>query len=175
MKKWQQNSPDWVTDVVWFLVVLLGVGSCVLLSNNCDAQEIDFAVPCAPEVTGHRSLVLPNEDQAGIWFHLEIARCMLGRLAALPELQVQLRLYEERRDASEALEGSLRRRGDLAVEEAETARGAIAAAVRARQRAEEDAQSERDLRWLWVGGSALVVIVLEIVAIWVFSQVRITI
>lgn len=120
----------------------------------------NFDAPCAPEVTESRRAVLEHDAQPGLWFHLEIARCMLGRLAVLPELSLQVQLLEQRREASDVLRDSLERRGDLAVQEAETAREGLQAARRALNRAEED----RDAWWrspiLWFVVGAVVAVAL---------------
>lgn len=92
---------------------------------------------CAPEVT-HRNQSLEVEGDSGVWFHLEIARCMKTRLDVLPLLVEQLRLYESRREASEALEATLRRLVEVSTQEAEVATNALSVARRALQRAEED-------------------------------------
>lgn len=147
----------------------LAAAAVTFLSLTAQAQ--DFTLPCAPEVTELRSGLLMNGEQQGMWFHLEVARCMLTRLAVLPELQLQLSLFEEREQATEALGASLRRRGDLAVQEAETAREALTAAVRARRRAEEDLDVwYRHPLFLMAAGAA-VVVALEIVAIVIFNEV----
>ncbi len=119
-------------------VVLLAL----LWAAPAQAQELDLStelrLPCAPETALNRSAVLEHEGDAGVWYHLEVMRCMIGRLKALPRMAVELEQWEVRAAGSEALERSLTRRGDLAVEESEVARGALTAAVRARRRAEED-------------------------------------
>lgn len=169
MKRLPRSSVS--SDIDVFQGMMLGM---LLFPMTAHAQDVDYSIPCAPEVE-NRSGLLTREGDVGMWLHIEIARCLLGRVAVLPELQAQLRTFEERRRASVALQASLTRRGDLAVQEAETAREALTAATRALRRAQEDLATERNLRWLWVTGAVVVVIVLEVVAIWVFSQVRITV
>lgn len=107
------------------------------LTAYAQDEELSFDAPCAPEVTELRRAILQHEDQPGIWFHMEVARCMLGRLAVLPELALQVQLFEQRRQASEVLEASLERRGDLAVQEADAAREGLSASRRVIGRLEE--------------------------------------
>ena len=159
-----------------FLAVLIIFGS--VTANACDACAQDLPnveLPCAPEVTENRRAVVANEGDSGVWFHIEVARCMLGRLSALPEYARQLRLHEDRLELTDANDALLRRQVSLAVQEADAARGALEAAVRRAREAEEsrDAWYRNPGFWFVVG--TVVVIALEVVAVWAFSQVRISI
>lgn len=146
--------------------------SAIDVATPVQAQtEPDFSLPCAPDVAENRRAVLQHEGQSGIWLHSEVIRCMTARLATLPELQLQLRMFEERIDVSEGLEASLRRSRALAVQEAETAREALTAAVRARRRAEEDLDVWYRHPLFLLSAGAAVVVVLEIVAIVIFKEV----
>lgn len=121
-------------------VLVVGVLSLVW-NHPVEAQlpELNALLgQCAPEITEHRNQALVVDGDSGVWFHLEVARCMKTRLDVLPELIVQLRLYESRRDASEALEATLRRLVDVSAQEAEIATNALSVARRALHRAEED-------------------------------------
>lgn len=145
--------------------------SLLVWATSLTAQAQDFDTPCAPEVIETRRVLLEQAGQAGIWFHMEVARCMLGRLAALPGLQTELTLWETRREASEALETDLRRRGDLAIEEATAAREVLDEAIRARRRAEEDLHVWYRNPVFLIGTGAVLVVAIEIVAIIIFKEV----
>jgi len=97
---------------------------------------------------------------------------MLSRLAVLPELAQALDLWEARRDATEALGASLRRRGDLAVQEAETARSALTEAVRARRRAEEDLDAWYRSPTLWFVFGVVASVAVVVVTAYALDAVR---
>lgn len=99
----------------------------------------DVSGECAPEIPeDQRRALIERDGQAGIWFHIDLARCMLARLAVLPEYAQHVRLLEERLTLGGERAFLEARRADLAVGEANVATEALEAAVRARRRAEED-------------------------------------
>jgi hypothetical protein len=132
-------------------------------------------VPCAPEVTENRRAVIEQDGQAGVWFHVDVARCMLGRLAALPLYAQRVTLLEDRLRLGDERTVLLRRQVELAEQEAQEATGVVENATRLARTATESAQWERDLRWLWFGIGVVVVVALEALAIWALSEVRIVI
>lgn len=54
---------------------------------------------CAPEVRFRRA-VLEHEGEQGVWFQMDVARCMLGRLVQLPLYSGRVRLLEQRLELS---------------------------------------------------------------------------
>jgi hypothetical protein len=122
--------------------------------------------PCVPELEANRRALLEHDGAAGIWFHADLARCMLERLALLPAYARHVRLLEERIGLSDERDALRAREVALAEAEADTARAALEEAVAARRRAEE----ERDAWWrhpaLWAGVGVVVVVLLEIVTVY---------
>lgn len=180
MRKLLPSSCAWGSDDrggAWAVIMLVGV-----LSANCSASAQDalpnlpdVTVPCAPDVTENRRQVVEQDGQSGVWFHIEVARCMLGRLAALPLYAQRVSLLEDRLRLGDERTVLLRRQAELAEAEAEEAAGALEAATRLARTATESAQRERDLRWLWFGIGVVIVVALEALAIWALSEVRIVI
>jgi len=163
------RSIAWATSVA-VLALILGGGA---RARAQDVELPDIEQPCAPEVTEHRREVLARDGVPGIWFRLEVAQCMLGRLAALPRYVERVRLLEGRLDISDHRTELLRRQVILAEQEAEQATGALTAAERQAREGQEAAQTERDLRWLWLGLGVVLVVVVEGLALWAFSQLHI--
>lgn len=154
----------------------LVVGALVLaalLWHACEtrAQLPDLGLPCAPQVTEHRRAVLTYEGASGIWFHGDVARCMLTRLEAMPLYVERVRLLEERLSLGDERDALRVRQVALAEEGERRAVEVLDAAVRGRRQAEEALAFERDLRWLWFGVGVVVVVALEALAVWVFSEV----
>jgi hypothetical protein len=163
----------------WACVIasLLAFAAAALLSRACAVHAQDVERPELPELT-----LAPCPDLAGIdaegaavTFPRTTADCMLARLRLLPPTIRYVSLLEERLRADDQRIELRDRELALAVEQAEVATTSLETALRRMGEAEEDAQQERDLRWLWVGGAIVVVVVLEIVAVWAFSQLRISI
>ena len=130
--------------------------------------------PCAPEVTedAPRRLVLEAPTGAqGVWFHLEVARCLLGRVAALSASQRQLGLLEDRLRLSDERDALRARQTALATQEAEAASEALEAAVRGRREAEEALDASYRHPGFWAAVGALMVVGLEVLAIWAFHEV----
>jgi hypothetical protein len=151
------------------LVTLVAVAA--LWSSPARAQDLpDLSVPCAPDQAENRRAVLEHEGSAGIWFHGDVARCMLGRLEALPLYGGRVHLLEERLQIGEARTVLLRRQIELAEEGEERAVSALGAAERRAREAEEEASLERSLRWVWFGVGVLVVVIVEALALWAWSE-----
>jgi len=96
---------------------------------------------------------------------------MGARLVALPLYAERVRLLEQRLELSDERDALQVRRVRLAGEEAQAASEALEAAVRSRRRAEEalDAWWRHPALWFIVG--AVVVVGLEVLAVWAFSEV----
>lgn len=163
MRKWQ---PRTLASAISLTLLLLGGGA-----RAQDALP-DVSEPCAPEVTEHRREVLAYSGIPGIWFRLEVAQCMLGRLAALPLYAERVTLLEERLSIGDHRTELLRRQVELAEQESEEAVGALEAAERRARQEVEAAQGERDLRWLWFGLGAVVIVAVEALALWAFSELH---
>ncbi len=162
---------------LWFAMTVLAVA----LAAQCsaDAQDVELPPPealearCAPDVEANRRATLEHAGDAGIWFHADVGRCMLGRLELLPEYARHVRLLEERLELSNERDALRQRAVQLAEQEADAARGALEAAVRRAREAEEAAAAWYRHPALWFAAGAVVVVVLEIVAIWGFTQLSI--
>lgn len=66
-----------------------------LLASSTSAQDVDVRSVCAPHVAVRRA-VLDHEGRSGVWFDLDVARCMLARLDMLPRLSDLNRTLESR-------------------------------------------------------------------------------
>lgn len=127
--------------------------------------------PCAPDLEAPRRAQLAHGGIPGLWFHGDLARCMLGRLELLPAYARHVRLLEERAALAEQRDALRAREVELAEQEAAAAVSALEAAVR---RARE-AEAERDAWWrhpaLWAAVGAVVVVALEVVAVYLLSSI----
>lgn len=121
MTKWRLSLRAWATSLAL----------AILTANVAHADDPlpDVEGVCAPEVSVRRASV-SHEGEPGIWFQMDVARCMLGRLAALPLyaqrvslLEQRLQLSDERhlilRDALD-IGASIETRYDLALQDAIT-------------------------------------------------------
>lgn len=149
----------------------------IVLPAPAAAQDVELPppevleAPCVPELEANRRALLDHDGAAGIWFHGDLARCMLERLSLLPAYARHAHLLEERVSLSDERDALRAREVDLAAQEADAARAALEEAIAARRRAEE----ERDAWWrhpaLWAGVGAVLVVALEIVAVYVLDAV----
>lgn len=175
-KRFPKPSPGSGIDFAWVLVSLgvafaaLWLGPCSALAQ--DTHLPDLSVPCAPEVVARRA-VIAHEGAPGIWFDLRVAQCMMGRLDALPLYAQRVSLLEQRLTLSDERHQLMERQVELAEQGEQAAVDALEAAVRRAREAEEerDAWYRAPLLWFIVGG--VVVIVLEALAIWALSELRI--
>ena len=127
----------------------------------------DVSEPCA----GAAEIVpLANGRMSGLWLPSEAGRCTLERLRMLPLFVQRVRLLEGRLQLSEERTALLRRQVATAVQEAERATAAIENAERLGREGREEARVERALRWLWFGVGVVVVVALEAVALWIWSE-----
>ena len=178
----RQSSVVLASDALWpfvfpgIVVALLWLAPCSAAAQDTELPPLaDVSTPCAPEVAPPRNLVLEHEGTQGIWFQLEIARCMVGRLAMLPLYAQRVNLLEQRLQLSNERHQLMQRQVRLAEEGEEQAVGALEASVRRTREAEES----RDAWWrspiLWVIVGAVIVAGLEALAIWGFSQIPVSI
>lgn len=146
---------------------------CVATAHAQDDESLpDLQVQCAPELVENRRATLEHEGDAGVWFHAEVARCMLGQLTALPLYAERVRLLEQRLTLSDERHVLMLRQVALAEEGEQAAVSALEAAERGRRQAVEEASFERALRWVWFGVGVVVVVAVEALAIWIFNEVR---
>jgi hypothetical protein len=134
------------------IALILAIGAVLMFARPCAAQEapsIDVTAPCAPEVSANRRAVLEHEGDGGVWFHMDVASCMLGRLSALPEYATYVRLLEERLSLSDRRDELRVFQVELAEKEAQTAAEALETAVRGRREAEESLGAWHRSRVLW--------------------------
>lgn len=127
-------------DVGLAIAVILVIATIFILWQACEVQAQplpDVSALCAPEVTEGRREVLARGTQPGIWFHLAVAQCMLGRLEALPLYAQRVTLLEQRLLLSDERDALQRHATDLAVQESQAATGALEAASRRAREAEE--------------------------------------
>lgn len=153
-------------------LLVLATSCCV--TSAVRAQDLQFVTeaPCAPEVVENRRAVIEHNGEAGIWFHLEVARCMAFRLSLLPEYEAQLRLLDDRLTLSTERDELQERQLEIAVEEAETARDVLETAVRDARRARKERDAWFRHPALWVGAGVTITIILEITAVMVLAQVQ---
>lgn len=145
----------------------------VLVSSSAMAQDDllpDVSGLCAPDVTENRRSVLAHEDDRGVWFHLDVARCMLGRLESLPLYVERVHLLEERLQLSDERIVLLQRQVELAEEGERQALAVLETSESRARKAEERAERERSLRWVWFGVGVVVVIAIEALALWALSE-----
>ncbi len=183
MKKSSKSSRSsafdrWVGPLL--LLVLLLLGAAVTWSPSCaQAQDEDLPTAaelssqCAPEVQGGRRAALSHDGVDGFWFHGDVARCLLQRYSLLAPFARRVELLEDRLRLQNERDALQERRVALAAQEAEAATEALEAAVRRAREAEEalDAWYRHPALWFTVG--VVVTVVLEVVAVWGFSQLRI--
>jgi len=147
----------------------------LVLPARAGAQELPppeaVEAPCVPELEANRRATIEHGGAVGLWFHADLARCMLGRLELLPAYARHVRLLEERIALAGERDLLREHEVELATSEADSARAALEAAVRRAREAEAD----RDAWWrhpaLWAGVGVVLVIVLEVVAAWALGAV----
>jgi hypothetical protein len=166
MKRSRMRFSVWATDAVALAMALL------LFVTAADAQDDlpDVSSPCAPEVVATRSLLLPHGGQAGMWFHIDVARCMLSRLEALPLYAARVRLLEQRLVLSDERHGLMVRQVALAEEGERRAEGVLVNAERRARSALAGAETERNLRWLWFGVGVVLTALVQALAIWALGE-----
>lgn len=151
------------------LLILL---SLLFFASTVTAQDELPSVEgrCAPDVSEHRSLLLEHEQQAGMWFHMAVARCMLTRLQSLPLYAERVSLLEQRLELSDERTELLRRQVHLAEEGERQALSVLEASEKRARTAEERAERERKLRWLWFSVGVVMVGALGALSLWGWSE-----
>lgn len=149
----------------------------LLRPSSCHGQELELKLPsvegrCAPDVTDPRTAVVEHEGQSGIWFHSDVARCMLGRLKLLPLYAERITLLEQRLDLSDSRTTLLREQVELAEEGESRAVGALDESEAGRRRAEEKLHVWFRNPLFLVGAGVVVTVVLEVAAVVLLRQVN---
>lgn len=156
------------------LALALATAFLLMRPSSCQGQDRelpDVSSPCAPELSENRRAVLDHEGDSGIWFHLEVARCMLGRLKALPLYAQRVSLLEQRLQISDERTTLLRQHIELAEQGEKRAVGALDESERLRREAEEKLDAWFRHPVFLMGTGAVLVIAIEVVAIVVFEKV----
>lgn len=143
------------------------------------AMAIRLAMVLTPSVA-HADCpanVAPEPDKAeqdykgvhGVWFHLEVARCLAGDVKELAKLRAdtipKLELRIKETDEAMAL---IREQLKLSVAEGQAASKAIEAAVRGRREAEEDMNAWYRSATFLIGMGVLATVVVEVALVLVF-------
>lgn len=135
---------------IWVTSLALVLGSVRPSQAQDLPTEDELREPCSPDLREPRGGLVTVEGVQARWFHLEVARCMLGRLALLPEFARHIRLLEDRLALTAERDALRAREVALAVEQAETASEALEAALRAQNRAQEALTARWRSPWLWL-------------------------
>lgn len=146
--------------ILWFSLVAV---------MRVQAQELpppeSYEAPCAPTVPeDSRRALMARGNLQGVWFHADLARCMLERLQLLPAYARQVHLLEQRVTLSNERDALRQREIDLASQQVTTATGALDAAIRAQHNAEAERDAWYRAPLLWFGVGAVLAIVLIVVA-----------
>lgn len=172
MKKCSRSLIVWVFSALILLTASTTVAQDLPPLRAWDGGPAlpDVESPCAPEVTAHRRGAATLEGVPAIWFHRSVATCLLNRIRVLPLYAQRVALLEQRLQLSDERDTLRQRQVALAAQEAAVAVEALEAAVRRAREAEESRDAwYRNPIFLLVTG-AVVVVVLEIVAVWAFSE-----
>lgn len=156
------------------IAIVLAIATAALLLRPVVAHGQSFpdvSVPCAPKVTEPRRAILDYEGRNGIWFDLEVARCMLGRLKALPLYSQRVSLLEQRLEISDQRTALLRQHIELAEEGEKRAVSVLEEAEAGRRRAEEKLAAWYRHPVFLMSAGAIVVVAVEVVAIVVFERI----
>lgn len=168
---------------VWFVyfavVVLTFVLSSLARADDNDMQlRLDVASlhlkePCAPDIQEFkRRAMIEYEGDLGYWFHKDVGKCMLQRLAILPRLGERLELFEERRTKANDLIHLQKETVRLANEARQEAENALGAAIREKRRAEEDLNHWTRSPWLWTGVGVVLTVGIMIGTSYIMKAVK---
>jgi len=158
----------------WLTAAAVLVGAALLLGQcaTAHAQDAEAAPAECGDTTGHtapRRASVTHEGEAGVWFRLDVARCLLGDVTELRLVRERVGLLDARLEIREEQITLTREALDLGRRAEERATGALEAAVRGRREAEE----ERDAWWrspiLWFAVGAVVTVALEVVAVYALA------
>ena len=173
--------PGWATSLDrWGLRIALALAIAAALvmlrPSNCHGQDEqpdlpDVSGPCAPELTDNRRAVIEHDYESGVWFHLDVARCMLGRLSSLPLYAHRVSLLEQRLEISDERASLLRKQVDLAEQGEQQAVQVLEKAEAGRRRAEEKLNAWYRHPVFLMGAGAVLVIALEVAALAIFDRI----
>jgi hypothetical protein len=170
MQKSRKPSNDSFRSNIQFALLALAVlmAAVLLRPSTCLGQDLPDLEPCpTPQL-----VTVEHDGEPGLWFERETARCMLGRVAAVPEYAAAIRRFEQRLLASDERREFHVRRYELAVEGEERAVGALESAVRGRREAEEALGAWHRSRALWFALGALAAGVLVALTAYALDRVR---
>jgi hypothetical protein len=145
----------------------------LLAAAPVSAQELpslaELQAPCAPHVPEDQRRGTVAE---GVWFHPDLARCMLLRLRLLPEYARGVELMEQRAALVEARTALLREQVAVAEREAALARETLSTQVERARRAES-----RESAWFrspvfLVGVGVALTVLVEVAAIAVLNALE---
>jgi hypothetical protein len=167
-----------VADRWGLALVTLLIAACiaVLLVSTARAQELEapdlpeLVVEACPGAADLHQLEL-DDGGPGFWFPRETSRCMLGRIRVLAEAVPYIRQLETRIAETDARDALQVRRVGLAEEEALAAVGALGGALARAGRAEDALEAWFRHPAFWVGVGVVLVVLIEIVAVWALHQV----
>lgn len=180
MTKSTRRSPDsdsdgWILGLLIIAAMLIGLIDCSGCEGLVHAQEAPLPAvggTCASDTPEPRRARLTYGEAPGWWFHRDLAVCMIDRLEALPLYAERVRLLEQRLVLSDERAALQARQVALAEEGEQTAVDALEAAVRARRQAEEDRDAWFRHPAFWAVLGAVIVVVLEAVAVWAFGELK---
>jgi len=145
-----------------------------LAAAPASAQELlDVDGVCAPELTENRRATLTHDGAVGLWFHADVARCMLGRLQALPLYAERVSLFEERLVLTNERQELTHRQIQAAQESEARAVGVLEASERRAREAQEELDAWYRHPALWFVVGAVVIGAVVALGVLVYSQVRI--
>lgn len=148
--------------------LVLAFSLVALSPSGALAQELE---PCAPDITENRRAVREHNGSPGIWFHIEVARCMLTRLTETALYMRRISMLEERLQLSDERLELQQRVTSLAEQEAEQVSGALDAAIGRAREAEESRDAWYRHPALWAAVGVVLTVAVEAVAIWALNRV----
>lgn len=120
--------------------------------------------PCPEEnSTAPRRKTLWVENVQGVWFRLDVARCILGDLKELPVVRARIKLLDEQLRIRDDQVKLYTQAAKLAEEEAKTATGALDAALRRARESEDALNSWTRSRTLWASVGVVVTVAVVLV------------
>ena len=165
MKKCSRSTLAWASSLAILLFALPAQAQDEGLPTAAE-----LSTQCAPGVETNRRASLSHNEDEGFWFHGDVSRCLLQRYSLLAPFADRVHLLEQRLQLQGERDALQERRVALAVQEAAVAVEALEAAVRRAREAEESRDAWYRHPAFWFVTGAVVVIVLEIVAVWAFQQ-----
>lgn len=146
----------------------------LLFASTSAAQDLPTVDGvCAPDVTENRRATVTHDGAVGLWFHADVARCMLGRLQALPLYAERVSLFEERLVLTHERQELTHRQIQAAQESEARAVGVLETAERRAREAQEELDAWYRHPALWFVVGAVVTGAVVALGVYVYSQVRI--